>query len=306
MVESANKLVQRVLKSISSERRLQSLKVNWTNLIGQVMSVCNSHSGWKKYDVSSYEAVFGQRYHTQLKCNLEDMHKCRSIYQWLKLSPDKGLETYVRENNIVDIKFDNNAIAAAADVMDDNDITNDEEEEEGQEIDDNAFPECEADKKDQDKDEEDNFDGMRPSAVENIVGTNSQPPQNEIQLCGVIKPVTLTHPSNDEATFSTFCSSYFSEFKLDEAWNHGNIARSQRPLSSSGRREFKFLMPTLNCTEYCFHTGRYCMTVGNDTYMSPFVLQRIGMLVTSLVYSHNLRCTMLTSPIMSATVSAKT
>lgn len=281
-VESANKLVQRVLKSISSERRLQSLEVNWTNLLGQVMSVCNSHSGRKKYDVSSYEAVFGQRYHPQLKCNLEDMRKCRSIYQRLKLSPDERLEKYVRESNIVDIEFDNDVIAAAADVMDDDDITNDDDEDEGQEIDDNAFPECEAVNNEEDKDEEENFEVLRPSedvgiTIQDInppvanIGTNSQPTQNEtqteIQLCGVIEPTTLTHPSNDEATLPTFRSSYFSEFKLDEAWNHGNIARSQRPLSSSGRREYKFLMPTLNCTDCCFHTGRYCMTVGDDTYI---------------------------------------
>lgn len=238
-VESANKLVQRVLKSISSERRLQSLEVNWTNLLGQVMSVCNSHSGRKKYDVSSYEAVFGQRYHPQLKCNLEDMRKCRSIYQRLKLSPDERLEKYVRESNIVDIEFDNDVIAAAADVMDDDDITNDDDEDEGQEIDDNAFPECEAVNNEEDKDEEENFEVLRPSedvgiTIQDInppvanIGTNSQPTQNEtqteIQLCGVIEPTTLTHPSNDEATLPTFRSSYFSEFKLDEAWNHGNIA----------------------------------------------------------------------------------
>lgn len=58
-VENANKMVQQVLKSISSENRLRSKEVNWTKLLGQVMSVCNSHSGIRKNSVSSYEAVFG-------------------------------------------------------------------------------------------------------------------------------------------------------------------------------------------------------------------------------------------------------
>jgi hypothetical protein len=235
LVESANKQAQHVLKSISSERCLQSLKVNWTNLLGQVMSVCNSHSDWKKYDVSSYKAVFGQRYHSQLKCNLEDMRKCRSIYQRLKLSPNEHLKTYVCENDIVDIEFDNEAIAAAADVMKDNDIINNDDDKQGREIDDNAFPECEAAKNDEDKEEEENVEVLRPSAdvgmmIQDInapvvnIGTNSQPTQNEIQLCGVIEPTTLNHPFNDEATLPTFHASYFSKFKLDEAWNHGNIA----------------------------------------------------------------------------------
>ena len=52
-VESANKLVQRVMKSISSERCLAGLEVNWTRFLGQIMAVCNSHSGQKKYSVSN-------------------------------------------------------------------------------------------------------------------------------------------------------------------------------------------------------------------------------------------------------------
>jgi hypothetical protein len=46
-VESANKLVQCVMKSISTERCLAGMEVNWTTLLGQVMAVCNSHSGQK-------------------------------------------------------------------------------------------------------------------------------------------------------------------------------------------------------------------------------------------------------------------
>jgi hypothetical protein len=81
-VESANKLVQSVLKSISSEIRLRlpQIKVNWTALLGQVMAVCNSHSGMRKNSVSSYEAVFGQKYHPQLKCNMSQMRECKSIF----------------------------------------------------------------------------------------------------------------------------------------------------------------------------------------------------------------------------------
>jgi hypothetical protein len=72
-VESANKIVQQVLKSISLENCLRSIKVNWTKLRGQVMAVCNSHSGRRKHSMSSYEAVFGQKYHPQLKCNMSEM-----------------------------------------------------------------------------------------------------------------------------------------------------------------------------------------------------------------------------------------
>ncbi len=43
--ESANKLVQCVMKSISLECCLAGLEVNWTRFLGQVMAVCNSDSG---------------------------------------------------------------------------------------------------------------------------------------------------------------------------------------------------------------------------------------------------------------------
>jgi hypothetical protein len=79
-VESAKKIVQQVLESISLENCLRSIKVNWTKLLGQVMAVCNSHSGRQKHSVSSYEAVFGQKYHPQVKCNMSEMRECRSIF----------------------------------------------------------------------------------------------------------------------------------------------------------------------------------------------------------------------------------
>ena len=59
-VESGNKTVQRILKSIESERRQQGLDDNWTLFLGQVMACCNSHSTRLKYSVSAYEAVFGR------------------------------------------------------------------------------------------------------------------------------------------------------------------------------------------------------------------------------------------------------
>jgi hypothetical protein len=66
-VENAKKIVQSVLKSISAEQRLKGLEVNWTNLLGPVMSICNSQSTMRRNSVSSYQAVFGQRYHPTLQ-----------------------------------------------------------------------------------------------------------------------------------------------------------------------------------------------------------------------------------------------
>ncbi len=84
--------------------------------------------------VSSYEAVFGQKYHPQVKCNMSKMRECRFIFQRLKLSPDEWLETYVWQHNILDIVFNH------AEYNEDDDV-DDSDEEEGVDIDENAFPE---------------------------------------------------------------------------------------------------------------------------------------------------------------------
>ncbi len=94
-VESDNIVVQQVLQCILLENHLRSIPVNWTKLLGQVMAVCNSHSNIRKNSVSNYEAVFGQKYHPQLKCNISEMSECKSIFHRLNFSPNEHLETCV-------------------------------------------------------------------------------------------------------------------------------------------------------------------------------------------------------------------
>jgi hypothetical protein len=105
------------------------------------MAVCNSHSGRWKHSVSSYEAVFGQKYHPQVKCNMSKMRECRSTFQRLKLSLDERLETYVRQHDIVDIELD------CAEYNEDDDV-DDSDKEEGVDIDENAFPELNSEEND--------------------------------------------------------------------------------------------------------------------------------------------------------------
>jgi hypothetical protein len=49
------------------------------------------------------------------------MHECPSISWRFWLSLDERLEKYVQENDIVDIKFDKNGLAAAFDDNNEND-----------------------------------------------------------------------------------------------------------------------------------------------------------------------------------------
>jgi hypothetical protein len=66
----------------------------------------------------------GHKYHPLLKCNLADMRECRSISQRLLLSLDEWLKKYIQENDIVNIKFDENGLAAAFDDVDEDDEEN--------------------------------------------------------------------------------------------------------------------------------------------------------------------------------------
>ena len=94
------------------------------------MAVCNSHSGIQKSSVSSYEAVFRQKYHIQLKCKMSEICECKSIFQRLKLSPNERTQ-----HDIVNIEIDD------TEFNEDNDDNPYDSENEGEEMDENAFPE---------------------------------------------------------------------------------------------------------------------------------------------------------------------
>ena len=101
-VESANKIVSQIRKSIACERRRAGLDDNWTQYLGQIMACCNSHAGRARQSVSNYEAVVGMKYHTGIKCSLKEMRQCRNISERLRLSPDDRLAKLVEDMDIVD------------------------------------------------------------------------------------------------------------------------------------------------------------------------------------------------------------
>jgi len=59
----------------------------------------------------------------------------------------------------------------------------------------------------------------------------------------------------------------YSKLNLEEAWDRGAIARSHRPLSSGGRKEYEFLMPTLTCMQCCYPNGSHSIFVGDNRYI---------------------------------------
>ncbi len=252
-VESANKIVQEVLKSISLENCLRSIKVNWTKLLGQVMAVCNSHSGRRKHSMSSYEAVFGQKYHPQLKCNMSKMRECWSIFQRLKLSPDERLKTYVWQHDIVDIEFNPTK-------YDKDDDVDDSDKEEGVDIDENAFLELISEEDDMQLDnhdpelnsEESNVQLGNLDSNDGLVDTGRHADDKDVHSINEVlavnpSPVVVDPPpvycqitsdspppvDNEHTEPTTFRVREYSTFIVQEAWDHGNIARYHQPLVGS-------------------------------------------------------------------------
>jgi hypothetical protein len=101
-VESGNKLVSQIRKSLACERQRARLEDNWTKYLGQIMACCNSHAGQARQSISNYKAVFGMKYHAGLRCPLSEMHQSQNISEWLRISPDERLAKLVEEMDIVD------------------------------------------------------------------------------------------------------------------------------------------------------------------------------------------------------------
>jgi hypothetical protein len=142
-VENANNLVKQVMMSLSRKRRMQGIDTKWTKILGQVMSMCSSHSGIREYSTSSYQAVFSQPYHPELWCTVAVLRECKTIGQCLNLSLDDRLAKYVREYNIVDDISDLGGAFFLVSDMNDTDKNGDDDgdEEEGFGVSDDAFPE---------------------------------------------------------------------------------------------------------------------------------------------------------------------
>ncbi len=107
-MESGNKR-----KSLSCERRRAGLEDNWTKFLGQIMACCNSHAGRARQSISNYEAIFGLKYHTGIRCPFSDMRECKNISERLCISPDERLQTIVDDMDIVD-GIDENVYAKMA------------------------------------------------------------------------------------------------------------------------------------------------------------------------------------------------
>jgi hypothetical protein len=76
-------------------------------------------------------------------CTLEEMRRCSSIHQRLKLCPDERLVKYVKDCDIIDFDDADGRGRNVETVDEDSDDVDDADDTEGDDIDDNTFPDCE-------------------------------------------------------------------------------------------------------------------------------------------------------------------
>ncbi len=101
-VENMNKFIKRTLGMVLSEYRLVGKDRNWTEVLGSIASAINSqHHGRVKYDVSAYEAVYGQKMNHDFSCSKEEARRCWTVPEWLKVTNDPQFTKYAHKNYII-------------------------------------------------------------------------------------------------------------------------------------------------------------------------------------------------------------
>ncbi len=160
------------------------------------------------------------------------------------MSPDERLEAYVQQHNIVDIEFD------SAECIDDDDVDGSDKDE-GVDIGENAFPELKSEEDDVHLSDMDRDDGVGDTTMhgkdEDDNNTNKvlvvDPPAVVVDPPPVYCQLTLDSPplmDNEPTEPTTFRVREYSTFTVQEAWDHGNIARYHKPVVGSCN-EYRFL-----------------------------------------------------------------
>jgi hypothetical protein len=97
-----NKFVKRTLGTVLSEYRLVGKDRNWTEVLGSIASAINLQHGRGKYDVSAYEEVYGQKMDHDFSCSKEEVQRCWTVPEWLKVTNDPQFTKYACKNYIID------------------------------------------------------------------------------------------------------------------------------------------------------------------------------------------------------------
>jgi hypothetical protein len=96
-----NKFTKRTLiQTVLAEYWLVSKHPDWSEVLGSIVSAINMQHGWEKYDVSAYEAVYGQKMDHEFSCSKEEARQCWTVQDQLKVVKfnENGCENYILDD----------------------------------------------------------------------------------------------------------------------------------------------------------------------------------------------------------------
>lgn len=86
--ENVNKVVKKCNHTISDADRIDGKMPNWVRNLPRINQSINSMGGKDSNNTSPYEALFGVCYHDIVGGSLDDVRKCKTIEDCLKMYPD--------------------------------------------------------------------------------------------------------------------------------------------------------------------------------------------------------------------------
>ncbi len=100
-----------------------------------------------------------------------------------------------------------------------------------------------------------------------LAAPEAAPPVPDHTMMGYLWSKVGTDGAASNKHPETFHVQEYSNFTLQEAWEHGNIAQNYSILSGRHRVEYKFLFPTLTCSECCFLHSKTLIKVAENDYL---------------------------------------
>jgi hypothetical protein len=97
-VEKMNRFVKRNIGSLLSERWMLGDNPNWTEVLGAVSAAINSQHGRGKDNVSTFEAVYGQKLNHEVSCTKEEARNCWTLPEMLRVPSNNNFKASAKEN----------------------------------------------------------------------------------------------------------------------------------------------------------------------------------------------------------------
>ena len=261
-VENINKLVKRVTADLEETERQSGKIPNWTMLQGNVMGIVNKQCGKGIDSVSSYEAVFGMTYDPPIPCSKNQLRKCVTIEDRMKLVQSPCLDKIARRMYKLDECDDDDSTTDSKDIK--------------QKLDFGLETDSDSDLLDGADDLSDDIDSEQRKGLTKLrTSVNSKKGAKEEKKLETSKDKVVVKVE-DKAKMKMkvtkkrqqkepIVKKVFRRLSIEDAFKGGKSRKHVWEGDS-----YKFVYPSLYCKECCF-VGYHLLMVGDDSYFNDCV-----------------------------------